>query len=376
MQDRFHGSACALSDKPQRANRDANRDLAARSQRASTPPPQCIDAVVHTRYSGPCVPHVVRAQATERWRGWVERAGTSAPRAPMWTSREGWLSAVRAWAHSDDLSAVRASVRASITPATLLAIAAVMAEHADHATGRHVAVTRATIAQRVGCDVRTVTTAWRVLRTARWAVEAQRGHGSEGTPSVGRRPSVYHLVSRPEPRPVHDFHLPPKGRHQNLTPVENYSPSAHARHETTQPKPKRRWRATPRPLELQRLAGQLVARSHDLGRGHIGAICDAITTAGIDPNLWSAQRITNALNHDMRRRGWSWPDHIEHPAAFLTSRLQRLDWTPPTTATTRHPITNTIRTAAEHPALVQTRAQAAPPSMVQGTRPHALKPPA
>ena len=40
----------------------------------------------------------------------------------------------------------------SITTATLLSIAAVMAEHADHSTGRHVAVTRATIAAKVGCD--------------------------------------------------------------------------------------------------------------------------------------------------------------------------------------------------------------------------------
>ena len=44
-----------------------------------------------------------------------------------------------------DLSAARVS----ITSATLLSIAGVMAEHADHATGRHVAVTRATIASRV-----------------------------------------------------------------------------------------------------------------------------------------------------------------------------------------------------------------------------------
>ena len=38
--------------------------------------------------------------------------------------------------------------------------------------------------------MRTVTAAWRVLRASQWAVEAQRGHGSPGTPSIGRRPSV------------------------------------------------------------------------------------------------------------------------------------------------------------------------------------------
>ena len=81
-----------------------------------------------------------------------------------------------------------AEERVSITAATLLSIAAVMAEHADHATGRHVAVTRASIAFRVGCDVRTITAAWRVLRVSRWAVEAQRGHGSPGTPASAGDP--------------------------------------------------------------------------------------------------------------------------------------------------------------------------------------------
>ena len=93
----------------------------------------------------------------------------------MWTSRASWLDGLRRWAQSPALAQLCAEQRVSMTAATLLAIAAVMAEHADHATGRHVAVTRATIADTVGCDVRTVTAAWRVLRVSRWAVEAQRG---------------------------------------------------------------------------------------------------------------------------------------------------------------------------------------------------------
>jgi hypothetical protein len=159
-----------------------------------------------------------------------------------------------------------------------------MAEHADHATGRHVAITRATIAERIGCDVRTVTAAWRVLRAAEWAVEAQRGHGSPGTPSAGRRPSVYHLISR---RRVSDFHLPPSGGSNSLPPVRTHSPSAHPRpHKNLSTKPTRHWCTTPRPLPVQRLAAQLVARSHGLGQGHIGGICDTITAAGIELGEW------------------------------------------------------------------------------------------
>ncbi|MBE5438386.1 MULTISPECIES: rep protein [Mycobacteriaceae] len=280
----------------------------------------------------------MRALAHERRREWVQRAGACAPRAPMWTSRAGWLDGLRQWAHSPALGQLCAEARVSITSATLLSIAAVMAEHADHATGRHVAVTRATIADRVGCDVRTVTTAWRVLRVSKWAVEAQRGHGSTNTPSIGRRPSVYHLVprreARPVPRPVvHDFHLPPLGGVSSFSPVGSYSPSERASapanricDNTRQARP---WRRTARPLAVQRLAAGLVAITHGLDRAHIGAICDALTAAGIDPDVWSARAVNNKLNADMRARGATWPDHIANPGAFLHSRLRRLSWSPP-----------------------------------------------
>ncbi len=249
----------------------------------------------------------------------------------MWTSRDGWLSALGQWAASSAFTGAKASARVSITAATLLAVAAVMAEHADHGTGRHVAVTRARIADRVSCSPDTVTVAWRLLRVAGWAVEAQRGHGSPATPTGGRRPSVYHLVSRRQPRPVvHNPDLPPKAGVCISSSVDKYSPSARtARAKEPLSKKRRPCRAAPRPLPIQRLAAQLVARSHGLHHGHIGAICDAITAAGIDPELWSARSITDALNTDMAARGWSWPDHIHRPAAFLASRLRRLAWQRP-----------------------------------------------
>lgn len=256
----------------------------------------------------------------------------------MWTSRDGWLAAVREWAQSPGFADATAAAAVSITAATALTVAAVMADYADHATGRHVAVTRATIADRVGCDVRTVTAAWRLLRTAGWAVEAQRGHGSPGTPSIGRRPSVYHLVPRKTaPSPVHDFHLPPSRRDRRSTPVGNDSPSTPERAANAASSEKSAasrartpcsWRTTARPLAVQRLAADLVMRSHGLDRGHIGAVCDAITAAGIDPAAWSARAITDALNADMRRRGWAWPDRIDKPGAFLAQRLRRLEWRP------------------------------------------------
>lgn len=333
-------------------NQCANRDFfTARSARVSSAWPTPLGGAALTPTS-----HVARALANERRRGWVERAGACAPRAPRWTSRQGWLDGLQRWAQSPALGQLCTEQRVSITAATLVAIAAVMADHADHATGRHVAVTRATIASRVGCDVRTVTAAWRVLRASQWAVEAQRGHGSPGTPSIGRRPSVYHLVSRRIPPPVTAarqvhrrgvvgdvFHLPPSGGVSCFSPVGRNSPSGrasapanqdsqtHNGFKTRAARPSRR--ATARPLATQRLAAALVARTHGLDRAHIGTICDALTAAGIDPTVWTARAITDALNADMRTRGWSWPDHITNPGAFLASRLRRLSWIPPQTTT-------------------------------------------
>lgn len=272
-----------------------------------------------------------------RRRQWIERAGATPATTPMWTSRTGWIEAAAAWAASPDFVRVRASLGSdkplSMTAATFGAVATVMAEFADHATGRNVAVTKAVIAARVGCSPETVKRAWRLLSAAGLAVKVREGHGSSSAPSVGNRAAVWHLVSRPAQTTemsdsVTNVPLPPKAGVCCLSPVGNYSPSARQRapgqsfHQ--QPRPRRRWRATPRPLAVQRLAGQLAARAHGLHRGHIGALCDAITTAGIDPARWTAQTVQAALDADMRATGRSWPARIDRPGAFLASRLRRL----------------------------------------------------
>ena len=129
-----------------------------------------------------------------------------------------------------------------------------------------------------------------------------------------------------------DFHLPPSGGVCSLAPVGSNSPSAHPREKTSSPRSKsRRWRAEPRPAALQRLADALAGNEYGrrglcrgLRHGHIGAICDALTSVGIDPAVWSAKDIQEALEADMRRTGGTWPDQITNPGGFLASRLRRL----------------------------------------------------
>ena len=269
-----------------------------------------------------------------RRRDWITRAGSCAARIPVWRSRQAWLDDVQTWAASPLLAQVCRSERVSIAAPTLVAVATAMAGHADHATGRNCAATRATIGAVAGCGPDTVTVAWRILRTAGWVLEAQRGHGSATTPGCGRRPSIYHLIPiRQQPTAasaaVEFPDLPPKAGVSSLRPVGTSSPSAHPRARIENSRPKKRGpQRGPRPLRMQRLAAELINACHGLSHGHAGAICDAISAAGIDPQVWTARQITTALNADMAAIGWTWPDRVERPGAFLASRLRRLDWRP------------------------------------------------
>ncbi|MGH3584526.1 MAG: hypothetical protein ACRDUB_23260 [Mycobacterium sp.] len=82
---------------------------------------------------------------------------------------------------------------------------------------------------------------------------------------------------------------------------------------------------------MQQLADELVGNDygrrglcHGLRRGHLGHICDALIRSGLDLDAWTGRAIEVALNADMSARGWSWPNHIERPGAFLAARLRRL----------------------------------------------------
>lgn len=270
----------------------------------------------------------------------------------MWSSRQVWMDDVRAWTASPDFAVVCASAGVSIASATVGTVAALWAEHADHSTGRHASVAREKIAALMGCSIKTVSRAWKVLGAAGWAVEVFRGHGSSSTHPTGKRPSIWHLIPRRPDAPAaadsgDNVPLPTESGSCSLTPVRSYSPNARGRAredistKNQHPKsPRRRGRATPRPLALQRLAAGLVtpvtgpddrrgsgeraALILGLDHGHIGAICDALAQAGINPAAWTATTITAALNADMRRTGMSWPDRLDRPGAFLAWRLRRM----------------------------------------------------
>jgi hypothetical protein len=211
---------------------------------------------------------------------------------------------------------------------TLLAVVAALAGFADNRTGRHCAATNAAVAAKAGTSSRTVTTVKGLLAEAGWALEIKRGTGGAGKPSRANRPSIWHLMSRRAAVDEKRFcDLPAKRELLSLSLVERYSPSPGAAAPAVKNSPKRTNRRAakpPRPLALQRLAAGLIARSVGLGTVHPGQICDALTNSELDLDTWTARSLTDAINADMRATGWSWPDRIAHPGAFLASRLRRL----------------------------------------------------
>ncbi|MBU8813912.1 hypothetical protein KL953_34170 [Mycolicibacterium goodii] len=273
-----------------------------------------------------------RAEARKSRREWIVRTGSAPADLPMWTSRDGWLTDLAALLATDE--GLAGCARVHIKPELVLRVARCKAAHADHATGRNCAASNATVAAAADCSTRTVTNVNGVLSGLGVAVEAHRGTGSASTPGYGRRPSIWHLISRRQPvdKPAAGTavcDLPPSRRDRRVSPVRSQSPNARTRASRSNshpPKssPKRGRRYAPRPLHVQLLAAGVIAGSHGLDRGHIGRICDALTESGLELDVWTAPQLLAALNADMKARGWSWPDRVDHPASFLRSRLRRL----------------------------------------------------
>ncbi len=269
---------------------------------------------------------VARTEARKARREWTVAAGATTAPTPAWTSARGWIDTLMAWLATDAGTAECA--RLHIRSELVVMVASVLATYADHATGRHCAVSNRTVAKGV-CSPRTVTTVRGLLSTAGLAIEVHRGTGSAMAPRHRRRVSVWHLISRPQP--AHDSAvcaLPPSRSDRRLALVLQDSPNARERASAkfSSPKrsPKRGRRFAPRPLHVQRLAAGVVAGCRGLGGGHVGRICDALTESGLDLDAWTAPQVLAALNADMRARGWSWPDHLDNPAGFLRERLRRL----------------------------------------------------
>lgn len=310
LRDKCHGTVLPSPRPGGTPNRDQNRDVFAAEQ----------------------LSRLRRARLRESRRRWIVDAGATDAKTPMWVSAQNWLADIQAW--STTPAGQEALVRNKTRAAMLSRVAAALAAHADHRSGRHCAASNATVAAAAGCSPRTVTTVRALLREAGVAVEIRRGTGSSATHAYGRRASIWHLISRPGPVDNRrDCDLPPSLCDRRLSHLQELSPRGrkrpgHAQHR----KGLHPNTAQPRPLALQRLAAGIIAGSRGLGRVHPGHVCDALTRAGLDVSSWTPRQVLDALNADMRARGSYWPDEIHNPAGFLVGRLRRLPASPPVNA--------------------------------------------
>jgi len=104
---------------------------------------------------------------------------------------------------------------------------------------------------------------------------------------------------------------------------------------------------TPRPIHLQRAAAELIAHAPALTpASHIGMICHTLQQSGIDTTRWTGRDIAHQLTTDTQQRGWTWPNHIPQPTAFLRWRLTHIDWAA-TTPTERNDEHNRTRRAEQ-----------------------------
>lgn len=226
---------------------------------------------------------------------------------PGWHSAQRWLAVVDRWAHSR--AGRRACERHHTDPDTVVAIAGRLAEYADHDSGRRCAPSQGTVAAAQRCARKTVQRAENALVHGGLLVLI---HGTGLYTAAMYRQyrklrRAGHQLALPRfcvrvraltlPRSaVHHVPLPAEGRNLSVTGVSQWSPTARAARRAAA-RPKKPAPTRPgRPLEVQRFAARLTLRLPWLARKrHIGAVCDALTWAGVTPDRWTTETLLAQL---------------------------------------------------------------------------------
>lgn len=315
----------------------------------------------------------LNAESGQRGNSWALPVTTGRrARTPVWTSRAQWQHQVRTLLNSP--TGTEICKKNTISTEAAFAVAVTHACFAEGKTGRGVTASRERIANRAGVSVSVVKRARRVLGALGMAVEQERGRYLTKLESMAaeahhghrqfRAASVWALISpraavqalappmkkatratraalrsaayrartasRTSPHPSGRGPLSPSGGFVLPSLVFKFSPT-HAH--TRAGKPKNPQKSTPRPIELQRTAAQLIDHIPALKTNkHVGQICDVLDRAGIDVTRWTGRDIARELTTDTQTRGWVWPTQITRPTAFLNWRLTQIDWSAHTPA--------------------------------------------
>jgi len=213
-----------------------------------------------------------RARSTRR-RWWsVEVAPGQYARVVAWTSRDAQLAAIDAAAAASGWRAPR--------QASFVDVTRVLVDVADPTTGRDVTVSAASIAERVGVNVRTVFRRLADARTAGLLVDVVRGRHTtrderqRAHDATGRHVHRFATV-RALTHPAGVAVTPTRSRSERGISSRTTSPSARRARTTTTRRRARTTAHAPRPLAVQREAAHLAARWPWLapaGTRHVGQV--------------------------------------------------------------------------------------------------------
>lgn len=260
---------------------------------------------------------------------------------PVWTSRSEWERQVGHLLTTESGTQVRKKVR--VAEDVVVAVARILAAHADSRTGRHVTVSHEQVAAEAPSDVELsvakVRRARRVLRLLGLQVDVRLGRKLSAAEIQaarahhgGTQMAVASDVSLVSPREAVAAcaHLPRRSTKRSL-PLRSRKVTQRASARESQKRPPRtpERRRRVRALPVQRLVAGLVALAPGLdkpGKAHLGALCAAVSDFGVDPQVWTAKDLVEVLNRDSRQRRWDWPAQIDSPARYLRYRLARIDW--------------------------------------------------
>ncbi len=301
----------------------------------------------------------INADSNQSGRTWsIPVSPEMQSRTPVWSGRAKWQHQVREIVNAPE--GINLCREHHIDPERVYAVAVTMARSADHRTGRRVTASRDVLAERAGVSVTVLKRARRVLSTLgmaqemvrgrllrtveRWAAEAHHGRRQTKATSVWALVSPKSAATCDTTHQIHDStnnrrpgHPQPAHRgpqslstcFSSCTSVRKYKTTRAQARDARKGAPQKQ---EPRPLALQRAAGELLAHAPALkGPRHTGAVCDAIRSHSVDVTRWTGRDIARALSEDTKRRGWTWPDSgtLHDPIAFLRWRLARIDWSGP-----------------------------------------------
>ena len=280
--------------------------------------------------------HSPRSGHPERAASWsLTPADGAYATVVAWTSGAAWFDALMdalATPHGEECRR-----RVKVARDTLLRVARADWLSADVDTGRGVSTAHETVALQLGMCKRTVQRSRELMELLGFAVTIQVGRYLTKGERVaahqvhgGRqyRAASVRALTLPLPSPVENVHLPSPREGESLTLVLKSSPTRANARRSAAPRPqhgqktanKRRNDRRPRPLEDQRLAGELAARLPWLSPGrHVGTVSNFLARLHLSGHDWTAHGLLDALNRHCTETGVRMVDPQTHrdPAAYL-----------------------------------------------------------